>query len=87
MTIMFIKRGAEPHSSVGRVADLRTEGRWFDPRLGQYSFRGLISHCKRIHSSLTAVHCFDDGYLGKQPPGLERMLCRVLLKELQESVG
>ena len=33
---------AEPHSSVGSVADLRTGGRWFDPRLGQYSFRGLM---------------------------------------------
>ena len=35
-------RLAEPHSSVGSVADLRTGGRWFDPRLGQYSFRGLM---------------------------------------------
>ena len=25
------------------------------------------SHCDRIHSCLTAVHCFDDGYVGKQP--------------------
>ena len=33
--------GAEPHSSVSGVADLRTGGRWFDPRLDQYSFRGL----------------------------------------------
>ena len=33
---------AEPHSSVGSVADLRTGGRWFNPRLGQYSFRGLM---------------------------------------------
>ena len=32
----------EPHSSVGSVADLRTGGRFFDPRLGQYSFRGLV---------------------------------------------
>ena len=32
----------EPHSSVGSVEDLRTGGRWYDPRLGQYSFRGLI---------------------------------------------
>ena len=31
----------EPHSSVGIVADLRTGGRWFDPRLGKYSFRRL----------------------------------------------
>ena len=29
---------AEPQS----VADLKTEGRWFDPRLGQHSFRGLM---------------------------------------------
>ena len=33
---------AEPHSSVGSVADLRTGGHWFDPRLDQYSFRGLM---------------------------------------------
>ena len=31
----------EPHSSVDSVVDLRTGGRWFDPRLGQYSFQGL----------------------------------------------
>ena len=30
---------AEPHSSVGSVADLRTGGRWFDPRQG----RGLMT--------------------------------------------
>ena len=33
---------AEQNSSVGSVADLRTGGCWFDPRLGQYSFRGLM---------------------------------------------
>ena len=32
----------EPNSSVSSVADLRTGGRWFDPRLGQYSFRRLM---------------------------------------------
>ena len=25
------------------------------------------SLCDRIHSSLTAVRCFDNGYVGKQP--------------------
>ena len=25
------------------------------------------SHCHRIHSCLTAVSCFDNGYVGKQP--------------------
>ena len=38
----FDRKFAEPHSSVGSVADLRKGGRWFDPRLGQYSFRGLM---------------------------------------------
>ena len=33
---------AESHSSFGSIADLRTGGRWFDPGLGQYSFRGLM---------------------------------------------
>ena len=25
------------------------------------------SNCDRIHSSLTAIRCFDNGYVGKQP--------------------
>ena len=33
---------SEPLSSVGSVVDLRTGCCWFDPRLGQYSFRGLM---------------------------------------------
>ena len=33
---------AEPHSSVGSFADLRTGGCWFDPWLGQYCSRGLM---------------------------------------------
>ena len=35
-------RSAEPHSSVCSVADLRTGGHWFNPRLDQSSFRGLM---------------------------------------------
>ena len=34
---------SEPHSSVGSFADLGTGGRLFDPRLGQYSFRELMT--------------------------------------------
>ena len=34
-------------------------GRWFDPQLGQYSDDD--SRCDRIHSSVTAVRCFDNG--------------------------
>ena len=35
---------AEPQCSVGSLTCtyLRTGGRWFDPRFGQYSFRGLM---------------------------------------------
>ena len=33
---------AEPHSSVSSIVDLRTGGRWFDTRCGQYPFRGLM---------------------------------------------
>ena len=29
-------------TSVGSVADFSTGGRWFDSRLGQYSFHGLM---------------------------------------------
>ena len=41
-SILFGISIAKPHSSVGSVTELRTGGRWFDPRLGQYSFRGLM---------------------------------------------
>ena len=33
---------AKDHCSVGSIANLRTGGRWIDPRLGHYSFRGLM---------------------------------------------
>ena len=33
---------AEPHGLRGSVADSKTGGRWFDPRLAQYSFRELM---------------------------------------------
>ena len=69
---------AEPYSSVDSIVDLRTGGRWFDPGLTQCLFPGIDdTHCNRIHSSLTAVLCFDHGYVGKQP---------VTWKELQESM-
>ena len=73
--------GAEPHSSVGSVMDFRTGGRWFNPWLSQYSFRGLMtdSHCDRIHSSLTAVCCYDNGYVGKQPVAWKEYCVEYLL--------
>ena len=45
------------------------------------------SHCDRIHSSLTAIRWFDNGYVGKQPVALGKMTCAgYWLKELQESM-
>ena len=37
------------------------------------------SHCNRIHSFPTAVHCFDSGYVGKQPVAWEEY-CVALVK-------
>ena len=63
---------SNPCGSVDSIQDLRTVGRWFDPRLGQYSLKIIYDiHCDGIHSSLAAVHCFEDGYerkLGKNIP-------------------
>ena len=52
----------EPRSSVGSVADLRkgVHRPIFFPRIDD-------SHCDRIHSCLTDVRCFDNGYVVKQP--------------------
>ena len=68
----------------GYLKGSRTGGRWFDPRLGQHSFRGLmISHCDRIHSSLTAFRCLC-GYVGKQPVAWKEYFGEYWLKEPQE---
>ena len=63
---------AEPHSSVGSVADLKTGGRWFDPRLGQFSFSGLMIVIATGFvplSSLSVVSTMV--YVGKQPMALK----------------
>ena len=57
---------AKSYSIVGSVQDLRTGGRWFDTRARPIPFPRIDdSHCDRIHF-LTAVHCFGNGYVGKQ---------------------
>ena len=54
---------------------------------GSIFFPGIDdSHCDRIHSSLTAVRCFDKGYLGKQPVAWKEYSADYLLKELQENM-
>ena len=75
---------AEPHSSFGSVADIRSLVR--SPALPIFFPRIDDSHCDRIHSSLTAVRCFDNGYVGKQSVVWEEYCAKYWLKELQESV-
>ena len=41
----------------------------------------------RIHSSLTAVCCFDNSYVGKQPVACKEYCAEYWLKELQESIN
>ena len=41
------------------------------------------SHCETIHSCLTPVCCFDNGYVGKQQVALKEYSAEHWLKELQ----
>ena len=78
--VMIIKTSStEPHSSVCSVADLRTGGRWFDPRLGQYSLRGLML----VIATFLSHRCplFRHILCGKAASGLERILCGVLVEK------
>ena len=44
------------------------------------------SHCDRIHSSLTIVHCFDNGYVEKQAVAWKEYYAEYWLKQLQKSM-
>ena len=66
---LFFPQCAEPRSSVGSVQNLKTEGRWFDPRARSIFFPRIDdSHSDKIHSSFTAVtvRCYGNGYVVKQ---------------------
>ena len=76
--------GAEPNSSACSVQDLRTGGRWFDPQARPILFPWIHdSYCDRIHSFLTAVRCFDNGYVGKQPVAWKEHSVEYWLKILE----
>ena len=72
----ILENSAEPHSSVGSFADLRTGGHWFDPRfnswLGQYSFQGLMIviatgfiPLSPLSVALTMVMCESSQWIGQ----------------------
>ena len=74
-------KDAEPHSSVGSVADWRTGGRWFYPWLGQYflSFRGLMI----VFATGSISHrclLFRQQLFWNEASGLERILWGVIVK-------
>ena len=69
-----------PHSSVPSLQDLRKRGRWFN------SFRGLMMVIG-INSSLTAVHGFDNGNVGKQSVAWKEYFAKNSSNKLQESYG
>ena len=77
---MLTKIEAEPHSSVGSVVDLRTGGRWFDPRLGKNSFRGLmiVIATRFIPLSPLSVVSTMVKWGSRQWPG--KILCGALVK-------
>ena len=75
-----------PRICVDSVETLRTGGRSFEPSAGIIIPRIDDNNCDRIHSSLTAVRCFDNGYVGKQPVAWKEYCAEYWLKELQESM-
>ena len=57
-----------------------TEGCWFHPQLGQYSFRGLMIVTATRFIPLSPLWLFQQGLCGKAVNGLERILYRALVK-------
>ena len=77
----FVVIRAEPHSSVSGVADLRPGGCCFDPWLGQYFFRGLMIVIATGFIPLSLLSLlFRQWLCGEAASGLERLLCKVLVK-------
>ena len=51
------------------------------PALPMFFPRIDDSHCDRIHASLTALRCFDNGYVGKQPVAWKKYCAEYWLKK------
>ena len=66
----------EPQISVGSFTDLRTGGRWFDYRLGQYSFRGLIMVIATGFILSHRCPLFRQWLSGKAASGLKKNIVR-----------
>ena len=74
-------------SSVGSVAALRTGGRWFDPRFGQYSFRGLMIVIATGFILLSPLSVVSTMVMWETSPWLGKKYCaEYWLKEILESM-
>ena len=79
---------AKPCSTVGSLQDLRTGGRWLDPRLGQYSFPGLMKVVVTEFIPLSPLSIVSTMVMWESSQWLGKniVLCWVRLKEPQESI-
>ena len=70
---MSVRMGRAKQFSVG-MQDLRTGGRCFDPRFGQYSFRGLVIALATGFIPLSPYPLFRQWLCGEAASGFERIL-------------
>ena len=71
--------------SVDSLDDLGTEGRWLEPSVQPIFFLRIDdSQCDIIYFSITNIHCFDDGNVGKQPVAWKEYCWEYWLKEIQK---
>ena len=84
---VFVPFLAEPHSSVCNFADLRTGGHWFNPRLDQYSFQGLMIVIATGFIPLSPLSAVSTMVMWESSQWLEKNTLRsTSQKELQESI-
>ena len=79
-----LKALGRAHSSVGWIEDLRTGGRWFDPRLGRYSFRAQMIVIASLFLSLEPLSVLSTMFMWES---LERIMCGVLVKRIPGKHG
>ena len=68
------------------MQELGIGGRWFDPRLSQYSVRGLTIVLPTYLFLSHRCPLYRQFLCGKAASGLERILCKVVVKELHGSI-
>ena len=81
--LSFKYPSTSPRGLVHNVEDLRIEGHRFKALARPIFFLRIDdSHCNRIHSSLTAICCFDNGSVRKQPVALKEYLADYCVTEI-----